>query len=197
MWRRSCDCIGTQRPTESLPSVNQLRASEEAGQRYPSTTHRGHFEPWAYLEMPEEGRAFRMVYPTLLVSGWNRAFLWDVPTARLRATIQDIQMPHVGRASRYSGENHLCRTQRPICDYLRSHAIAGLLKQLPGYFVIPCGWMAKAPYQMDSRITREDQKHSNEANAQTCTQATLLKGQLKRCIVVPPTICSPRLLYRG
>lgn len=96
MWRRSCDCIGTQRPTESLPSVNQLRASEEAGQRYPSTTHRGHFEPWAYLEMPEEGRAFRMVYPTLLVSGWNRAFLWDVPTARLRATIQDIQMPHVG-----------------------------------------------------------------------------------------------------
>lgn len=102
-----------------------------------------------------------------------------------------------GRASRYSGENHLCRTQRPICDYLRSHAIAGLLKQLPGYFVIPCGWMAKAPYQMDSRITREDQKHSNEANAQTFTQATLLKGQLKRCIVVPPTICSPRLLYRG
>ena len=93
VWRRSCDCTGTWRPAESLPRANQLRASEEAAQRHDSTTRRGHFEPWAFLEMPEEGRAFRMVYPTLLVSGWNRAFLWDVPTARLRATIHDIQMP--------------------------------------------------------------------------------------------------------
>ena len=93
VWRRSCDCTGTQRPTESLPRNNQLKASEEAAQRHTSTTQYGHFEPWAFLEMPEEGRAFRMVYPTLLVSGWNTAFLWDIPTARLRATIHDIQIP--------------------------------------------------------------------------------------------------------
>lgn len=95
VWRRSSDCIGDQRPAESRPRILQEQAAEEAFRIHPSTTRRGHFEPWAYLEMPEETRAFRVVYPTLLVSGWNRAFLWDLPTASLRATVHDTQM-HTG-----------------------------------------------------------------------------------------------------
>jgi hypothetical protein len=70
------------------------KASREAAQRYASPTNRGHFRPWALLQMPESTRAFRFSYPTLLSAGANNAYLWDVPTSCLVETISNIQAPN-------------------------------------------------------------------------------------------------------
>jgi len=61
-----------------------------------STAPRGHFKPWALLEMPEFTSAFRFVYPTLVVVAWDRAYLWDIPTGRLIQTIAETQRAVVG-----------------------------------------------------------------------------------------------------
>ena len=50
---------------------------------------RGHFKPWALLRMPEIGRAFRFVYPALLVATRNSAYVWDIPTGTMIQTIRD------------------------------------------------------------------------------------------------------------
>jgi hypothetical protein len=41
--------------------------------------------------MPENSRAFRFVFPTLLVASHTNAYLWDVPSGRLIQTIPEIQ----------------------------------------------------------------------------------------------------------
>lgn len=51
---------------------------------------RGQFVPWACLLIPEDCRAFKLTRGTLLVSGAQRAFLYDIEKAELRQTI-DIQ----------------------------------------------------------------------------------------------------------
>ena len=38
---------------------------------------KGTFKPWAVLHIPELTRAYRFVYPTLLVVGTEKAYLWD------------------------------------------------------------------------------------------------------------------------
>lgn len=57
---------------------------------YPSTS-KGYFKPWAMLVTPEIGRAYRFVYPVLLVASLNTAYLYDVESANLIQTIHNIQ----------------------------------------------------------------------------------------------------------
>uniref|UniRef100_A0A0W0G1D5 F-box domain-containing protein n=1 Tax=Moniliophthora roreri TaxID=221103 RepID=A0A0W0G1D5_MONRR len=46
-------------------------------------------------EFPRPTRAFRFVYPTLLVGGWDEAYCLDVPTRTLAQTISGTQEPTV------------------------------------------------------------------------------------------------------
>lgn len=55
------------------------------------TLGRGRFRPWALLVAPESTRAFRFVYPTLVVLSDTTAYLWDVRTGLISQTIPDIQ----------------------------------------------------------------------------------------------------------
>jgi hypothetical protein len=75
----------------SRPDLHQGFASSWAGQVHRSETERGHFMPWALLEFDGFTRAYRFVYPTLLVSAFDRAFLWHIPSAELSQTILDLQ----------------------------------------------------------------------------------------------------------
>jgi len=53
---------------------------------------RGHFKPWAMLRMPTPTRAYRFVYPTLLVASEDEAYIWDIPSATLSQIIHDTRM---------------------------------------------------------------------------------------------------------
>ncbi|KAL0563370.1 hypothetical protein V5O48_018698, partial [Marasmius crinis-equi] len=75
------------------PQKDQLSASFEAAASYTHTFPRGHFVPHALLNMPRKTRAFRFVYPTLLVGGFNHAFCFDVPSRQLVQTINPTQQP--------------------------------------------------------------------------------------------------------
>ncbi|PFH53258.1 hypothetical protein AMATHDRAFT_137903 [Amanita thiersii Skay4041] len=90
----------------SLPDERQLRASVDAARVWgnvPSTPSdrpitayrdspiRGHFIAWALLRPPAQTRAFRFVYPILLVASFNSAFLFDVRTGALVQIINNIQ----------------------------------------------------------------------------------------------------------
>jgi hypothetical protein len=78
-------------PTEFPPDELQMKASADAAEVHHSDDLRGHFLPWGLLELPIFGRAFRFVYPTLLVVAENRAFLYDIPTMRHTTIVDDIQ----------------------------------------------------------------------------------------------------------
>ncbi|KAK7030833.1 hypothetical protein VNI00_013941 [Paramarasmius palmivorus] len=77
------------------PQQDQLTASLTAAAAYTHTYPRGHFVPHALLQFPRPTRAFRFVYPTLLVGGWDEAYCWDVPTRKLAQTISRTQEPTV------------------------------------------------------------------------------------------------------
>jgi len=94
VWRLACDFQDSDIPEDFKPDDSMVNASEEAARRFPSSTGRGHFRPWALLQMPDFTRAFRFSYPTLLSAGLNNAYLWDVPTSRLVETISNIQAPN-------------------------------------------------------------------------------------------------------
>lgn len=98
VWRRACDVENAALPTESIPDDLQMYAAAVAAAAHRSSAPRGHFKPWALIQMPDFGRAFRFVYPTLLVAAEDQAFLWDIPTARHIATISDIQT-RIGNSS--------------------------------------------------------------------------------------------------
>lgn len=49
---------------------------------------RGQFVPWARLAVPEDCRAFKLTRRILLISGSQRALLFDVEKAELRQTIE-------------------------------------------------------------------------------------------------------------
>ncbi|KAJ3920345.1 hypothetical protein F5877DRAFT_77246 [Lentinula edodes] len=78
-------------PPQSNALPDQISASEESYQKHAATYPKGHFKPWAILRMPRLTRAFRFVYPTLLVGAWDHAFLWDIPSCELVQTITSIQ----------------------------------------------------------------------------------------------------------
>ncbi|ESK83113.1 hypothetical protein Moror_6045, partial [Moniliophthora roreri MCA 2997] len=77
--------------THNKISLPHLTAAAEYAHTYP----RGHFVPHALLQFPRPTRAFRFVYPTLLVGGWDEAYCLDVPTRTLAQTISGTQEPTV------------------------------------------------------------------------------------------------------
>lgn len=79
-------------PITHQPDALQVNVSNAVADHYCGRSERGQFKPWALLQTPEWGRAFRFVYPILLVSAMNRAYLYDVESANLVQTIQDTQM---------------------------------------------------------------------------------------------------------
>ncbi|KAF5344917.1 hypothetical protein D9758_011579 [Tetrapyrgos nigripes] len=68
------------------PQPDQVAASGQAASLH-ADTDKGHFRPWALFRMPRVTRAFRFVYPTLLVGSSNQFFLWDIPSRDLVQTI--------------------------------------------------------------------------------------------------------------
>ncbi|ESK84435.1 hypothetical protein Moror_6236 [Moniliophthora roreri MCA 2997] len=84
-----------QPPPPPYPQQHQLAASLTAAAEYAHTYPRGHFVPHALLQFPRPTRAFRFVYPTLLVGGWDEAYCLDVPTRTLAQTISGTQEPTV------------------------------------------------------------------------------------------------------
>ena len=86
VWRRSSvipehDVDKSSAPDQSQLDVNDLQS--------PGTD--GYFQPWAVLHMPELTRAYRFVYPTLVVAAYDRAYLWDIPSGKLIQTIEECQ----------------------------------------------------------------------------------------------------------
>ncbi|KAK1226734.1 hypothetical protein PQX77_010278 [Marasmius sp. AFHP31] len=77
------------------PQKDQLSVSLVAAAEYTHTYPRGHFVPHALLQMPRRTRAFRFVYPTLLVGGFDHAFCFDVPSRQLAQTVNPTQTPTI------------------------------------------------------------------------------------------------------
>ena len=93
---------------------------------------RGQFLPWARFLVPDEARAFKLAGKTLLVSGSQKAFLFDVEKAELQQTIQVGPLP--GRL-RYVdvSQKHVfivSTLQLAVYDRVTSSPI----------LVIPAGW---------------------------------------------------------
>ena len=68
-----------------------MQAWKTAAHRYASPGNRGHFRPWAYIQSPDFVRAYRFVYPNLVVCGLRAAFVWDVRTAEIVLQIDNVQ----------------------------------------------------------------------------------------------------------
>ncbi|OAX35083.1 hypothetical protein K503DRAFT_773852 [Rhizopogon vinicolor AM-OR11-026] len=91
VWRLAHGFHYSDIPDNSRPNGSMITASHEAARRYPSSTGRGHFRPWALIQMPERTSNFRLSYPTLIIANENNAYVWDVPTSRHVETISNIQ----------------------------------------------------------------------------------------------------------
>ena len=70
-------------PTTSEPDPQQIRYGNRAEKRFYRQDRKGQFKPWALIRSPEWGRAFRFVYPIILVGSFSRAYLFDVESAHL------------------------------------------------------------------------------------------------------------------
>lgn len=57
----------------------------------PDFRPRGCFEPYALLRSPEDTRAYRFVYPTLMTVAYEKVYMWDVPSARIVEVVSGIQ----------------------------------------------------------------------------------------------------------
>jgi len=71
---------------DSRMALLMARELEGVGHRYMAR-----FKPYALLHCPEETRAYRFVYPTLLTAARDKAYLWDIPSARVVEVIHGIQ----------------------------------------------------------------------------------------------------------
>lgn len=78
--------------TAAPPDSEQISHGDWADNNNQCADQRGHFKPWALLRSAEWGRAFRFVYPTLLVGSLSKAYLFDVVSARLVQTIENTQL---------------------------------------------------------------------------------------------------------
>ncbi|KIL60801.1 hypothetical protein M378DRAFT_109928, partial [Amanita muscaria Koide BX008] len=54
---------------------------------------KGHFTPHALLHPPTRTRAFRFIYPYLLVASWNSAYIYDVRSGVVVQQLNNIQDP--------------------------------------------------------------------------------------------------------
>lgn len=75
----------------NLPDDDQMSAWKKASRDFARTGPRGHFRPWALIETAEHARAYRFVYPTLLVCGIRKAYLWNVCTTELLLEVDSVQ----------------------------------------------------------------------------------------------------------
>lgn len=89
VWRLASEYNTSPPPTTSLPDSRQLDAYAQSSSLYPPS--RAHLRPWLLLHMPTHTRAYRFVYPSLLVSGTDQAFIFDIPTGERVQVIDDLQ----------------------------------------------------------------------------------------------------------
>jgi hypothetical protein len=54
-------------------------------------SNRGVFKPWAVIRAPEAARAYRFVYPHLLIAARKQAFVYDVRVAELVLSVDETQ----------------------------------------------------------------------------------------------------------
>ncbi|OSC99830.1 hypothetical protein PYCCODRAFT_1437984 [Trametes coccinea BRFM310] len=82
----------TDGPHVAAPEASQITEWQAASSRHrwPRAPH-GHFRPWRLINTPEFGRAYRFVYPCLLVSGLRKAYVWDVRTGQLVLELENVQ----------------------------------------------------------------------------------------------------------
>lgn len=81
--------------------LNELYSSEE--QIAPT---RGEFAPWALLHPPTFTRAYRFVYPILLVVSMTKAFLYDVRTGVMVQEINHLQTAQPHRSGSFSSSSY-------------------------------------------------------------------------------------------
>ncbi|KAF9642592.1 hypothetical protein BDM02DRAFT_2028860 [Thelephora ganbajun] len=100
VWRRRIDVLDI--PEEAWPSglynrpdKDMIKGNLVAEDRYLDTNRsrdpdhlRGQFVSWARLQIPADGRVFKLTRGTLLVSSVQKAFLYDVEKAELQQTIE-------------------------------------------------------------------------------------------------------------
>lgn len=86
VWRLASQYDRSPAPPEELQADVQFTINEF----FPPS--KGYFRPWAVLTVPQTGRAFRFVYPTLAVVGTQNAYLYDIPTCELVKTIPNLQI---------------------------------------------------------------------------------------------------------
>ncbi|KAF9489180.1 hypothetical protein BDN71DRAFT_1531426 [Pleurotus eryngii] len=89
VWRLASEYDTSPPPTSALPDERQLDAYAQSASFYPSS--RVLFRPWLLLQMPIHTRAYRFVYPSLLVSSTDQAFIFDVLTGARVQLIDDLQ----------------------------------------------------------------------------------------------------------
>lgn len=89
VWRLASEYDTSPPPTSALPDDRQLDAYAQSASFYHSS--RALFRPWLLLQMPIHTRAYRFVYPSLLVSGTDQAFIFDVLTGAQVQLIGDLQ----------------------------------------------------------------------------------------------------------
>lgn len=70
------------------PDDAQLKAGLQSMSEIARDDKRGCFKPWALLRVPEIGRAYRFVFPTLLVVSWSKAYLYNAVEGKLTQTIE-------------------------------------------------------------------------------------------------------------
>ncbi|KAI0665664.1 hypothetical protein C8Q78DRAFT_985901 [Trametes maxima] len=73
------------------PDELQMDAWQSSSVQWSASAPRGHFRPWSLIQCPEFGRAYRFVYPDLLVSGLRKAYIWDIRTGQRTLEVDNIQ----------------------------------------------------------------------------------------------------------
>jgi hypothetical protein len=110
-----CNTIPSEFDPGARPDAFMLQDSERALQKAlrwygepsePDFRPRGCFEPYAVLRSPEETRAYRFVYPTMMTAAHEKVYVWDVPSARIVEVVSGIQKARLSTpADRLSHEN--------------------------------------------------------------------------------------------
>ncbi len=78
-------------PVSNHPDEEMMVAWKRASRAFATSAPCGHFRPWALIETPESGRAVRFVYPSLLICGIRKAYLWNAVTAQLLSEVDNVQ----------------------------------------------------------------------------------------------------------
>lgn len=88
VWRLSAEFDHSQIPSHAAPDSSQRLACVLSDASFPSNHAR--FEPWCLISTTQPTFAYRFSYPTLVIMSMDTAYLWDIPSATLVQTIQDV-----------------------------------------------------------------------------------------------------------